>query len=247
MAHAAQQSVIGGAQIIDINMGCPAKKVCNKAAGSALMKDEQLVADILAAVVNAVNVPVTLKIRTGWDEYNRNAINIAKIAEDCGISALAIHGRTRACRFNGFAEFDTIAAVKQAIRIPVIANGDITSAEKALMVLKHTQADGIMIGRGAQGQPWLFQQVLDALQGQTITQPTLAEKHHCMLEHISALHEFYGARLGLRIARKHAAWYLENLGCSHHRKLFNTFETVSSQLSFLQQLLNSTTLKGIAA
>ncbi len=247
MAEAAQKSVANGADIIDINMGCPAKKVCNKAAGSALLRDEQLVANILGTVVKSVNVPVTLKIRTGWDENNKNAVTIAKIAEECGIAALTVHGRTRACRFNGSAEFDTIAAVKQAVSIPVIANGDITNPEKALFVLEHTQADGIMIGRGAQGQPWIFQQVISAINGQPVYEPALAEKYQCILEHISSLHAFYGDHLGIRIARKHAAWYFEHLGCSQYRKIFNQFETVSSQLSFLHQLHHSTTPEGIAA
>jgi tRNA-dihydrouridine synthase B len=247
MAEAAQKSVANGADIIDINMGCPAKKVCNKAAGSALLKDEQLVADILVAIKKAVDVPVTLKIRTGWDANNKNAVTIAKIAQDCGIAALTVHGRTRACRFNGSAEFDTIAAVKQAVGIPVIANGDITSPAKALAVLQYTQADGIMIGRGAQGQPWIFRQIIQAINGQPFDEPAPAEKQQCLIDHISALHHFYGEYLGIRMARKHAAWYFENLDCPQNRKNFNSLETVSSQLSFLHQLHHSTTPEGIAA
>lgn len=246
MAEGARYSADNGAQIIDINMGCPAKKVCNKAAGSALLRDEQLVADILAAVVAAVDIPVTLKIRTGWDEQHKNALAIARIAEDCGIAALAIHGRTRACRFNGHAEFDTIAAVKQAIRIPVIANGDIDSVDSAVAVMHYTKADGVMIGRGAQGSPWLFRQIAAALRGETVTEPAFAEKQQCMIDHITALHEFYGDALGLRIARKHAGWYLEKMGMEQQRKIFNHFDHVTSQLSFLQQLHHSQ-LEGIAA
>jgi tRNA-dihydrouridine synthase B len=245
MANAAHHSAQNGAQIIDINMGCPAKKVCNKAAGSALLKDEQLVAEILNAVVKAVDIPVTLKIRTGWDNTHKNALQIAKIAEDCGITALAIHGRTRACRFNGQAEFDTIAHVKQSINIPVIANGDIQDADTALAVIKYTHVDGIMIGRGAQGSPWLFKQVIAAINGENVT-TTFAEKKQCMIEHVAALHEFYGDHLGVRMARKHVSWYLEKMHLNNDRKNFNQIENVKVQLSFLQQLHDST-LEGIAA
>ena len=204
MAEAARYSVESGAQIIDINMGCPAKKVCKKAAGSALLQDEPLVAEILKAVVGAVDVPVTLKIRTGWDRENKNAVTIAKLAEDIGIQALAIHGRTREDRFLGSAEYDTIAKVKAAIGIPVIANGDIDSIEKAQKVLHHTQADAIMIGRAALGNPWLFRSLIEG----KIYLPSVDERLATVTEHIAALHAFYGAEKGIRVARKHILWYL---------------------------------------
>ena len=204
MADAARFSVESGAQIIDINMGCPAKKVCKKAAGSALLQDEPLVIEILKAVVSAVDVPVTLKIRTGWDRENKNALTIAKYAEEIGIQALAVHGRTRDDRFLGDAEYDTIAKVKEAVSIPVIANGDITSIEKAKQVLSHTNADAVMIGRAALGNPWLFRSLVE---GELYT-PTMGEKLETVLEHISALHEFYGVDKGIRVARKHILWYL---------------------------------------
>lgn len=238
MADAAYQATLQGAQIVDINMGCPAKKVCKKAAGSALLKDEQLVNSILQAVVQAVDVPVTLKIRTGWSPDQRNARQIARIAEDNGIQSLVIHGRTRACRFNGYAEYDTIADVKQSVTIPVIANGDIDSVEKALQVAKHTQADGLMIGRPAQGQPWLIQQISQALQGEQITAVSDQQKQDTLLLHLTALHQFYGEYLGLRIARKHISWYLEKMDFErHYQKTFNRLETESQQTDFLQQLL----------
>lgn len=247
LALGASNCVAHGAQIIDINMGCPVKKVCHKAAGSALLKDEALVARILEAVIAAVDVPVTLKIRTGWDTENRNAVNIAKIAENSGIQALAIHGRTRACRFNGVAEYDTIAAVKAAVSIPVIANGDIDSVAKALQVIRYTKADGIMLGRSAQGQPWIFQQITDALAGKSTIEPDIKHKLHCMYEHVSAMHTFYGEVAGLRIARKHVTSYLEKMGFeSTTRKAFNTIENVNAQLDFLKQLYKNT-LKGKAA
>lgn len=204
MAAAAQFSVENGAEIVDINMGCPAKKVCKKAAGSALLQDEPLVAEILKAVVAAVDVPVTLKIRTGWDRENKNAVTIAKMAEEIGIQALAIHGRTREDRFLGEAEYETIAKVKEAISIPVIANGDIDSLEKAEQVLKMTKADAIMIGRGALGNPWLFRSLIE----RQPYLPTNEERYQVILEHISALHHFYGAEKGIRVARKHLLWYL---------------------------------------
>lgn len=204
MADAARFSVESGAEIIDINMGCPAKKVCKKAAGSALLQDEPLVAEILKAVVAAVDVPVTLKIRTGWDRENKNAITIAKIAEDIGIQALAVHGRTREDRFLGSAEYDTIAMVKEAISIPVIANGDIDSIEKAQKVLSHTKADAVMIGRAALGNPWLFRSLTEG----KVYNPSVSERLNTVIEHIAALHEFYGAGKGIRVARKHILWYL---------------------------------------
>jgi tRNA-dihydrouridine synthase B len=207
MADAARRSADAGAQIIDINMGCPARKVCNKDAGSALLRDEQLVAAILAATVRAVNLPVTLKIRTGWAPDQRNAMQIARIAEDAGIRALAVHGRTRACRFNGTAEYETVAAVKQAVRIPVFANGDIDTPGRAIEVLQATGADGIMIGRAAQGRPWIFKEISALLAGRAAAPPALGEVRDIMLTHLRDLYEFYGHEPGVRIARKHIGWY----------------------------------------
>lgn len=231
MADAAQGCEALGADIIDINMGCPAKKVCKKAAGSALLKEPELVKQILDAVVSAVSVPVTLKIRTGWSPEHRNGVEIAKLAEDCGIASLAVHGRTRACRFKGEAEYDTIAAIKQAISIPVFANGDIDSAEKAEYILQRTGADGVMIGRGAQGRPWLFREINERLSGSTSKTPLSGtEIKQTMLTHISDLHQFYGEFQGLRIARKHVAWYLQNLGNdADFRRLFNGIDSASGQ------------------
>ena len=212
LATAAIACVRRGAQIIDINMGCPAKKVCKKLAGSALLKDEKLVAAILTAVVAAVSLPVTLKIRTGWDLDHRNAVKIARIAEDSGMQSLAVHGRTRACRYKGEAEFETIARVKQVIRIPVIANGDITGVEKSLEVLRLTNCDGLMIGRGAQGRPWIFREL-----GQILIadhrKPQLdkIELRDIMLDHLNELHRFYGELTGVRVARKHLTWYCNSL------------------------------------
>jgi tRNA-dihydrouridine synthase B len=207
MADAARRNADAGAQIIDINMGCPAKKVCNKEAGSALLRDEANVAAILAATVAAVDVPVTLKIRTGWAPDQRNAVNIARIAEDAGVRALAVHGRTRACRFEGSAEYATIAAVKRSVRIPVFANGDIDSPAKAVAVLRATGADGIMIGRAAQGRPWIFSEIDALLHGRPTAPPATAEVRDIMLTHLRDLYEFYGAESGVRIARKHIGWY----------------------------------------
>ncbi len=212
LAMAAQACVERGAQIIDINMGCPAKKVCKRLAGSALLQDEKLVADILAAVVAAVGVPVTLKIRTGWDPENRNGVEIARIAEQCGIQALAIHGRTRACRYRGQAEYDTIARIKEMISIPVIANGDITSIEKSLEVLRLTNADGLMIGRGAQGRPWIFQELMNGLQNRSVFAPLAKNQlRDIMLGHLEDMHRFYGESTGIRVARKHLTWYCQSL------------------------------------
>jgi tRNA-dihydrouridine synthase B len=208
MADAARRNADAGAQIIDINMGCPAKKVCHKDAGSALLKDESLVAAILEATVRAVDVPVTLKIRTGWDAASRNALAIARLAEGAGIQALAVHGRTRACRFGGDAEYRTVAAVKQAVRIPVFANGDIDSPDKARRVLRETGADGVMIGRAAQGRPWIFREIAALLDGADAPPPpTPAEVRDIMLAHLRDLYEFYGDGPGARIARKHIGWY----------------------------------------
>jgi tRNA-dihydrouridine synthase B len=212
LATAARACVERGAQIIDINMGCPAKKVCKRLAGSALLRDEKLVEDILATVVAAVDVPVTLKIRTGWDAENRNGVEIARIAEQCGIQALAIHGRTRACRYRGHAEYDTIARIKEAISIPVIANGDITSVEKSLEVLRLTNADGLMIGRGAQGRPWIFQELRTGLQNRSVFAPLAKNQlRDIMLGHLEDMHRFYGESTGVRVARKHLTWYCQSL------------------------------------
>jgi len=232
MAEAAKHNVDNGAQIIDINMGCPAKKICNVMAGSALLKDEPLVSQILKAVVGAVNVPVTLKIRTGWDKQNRNAIQIAKMAEDIGVQALAMHGRTRACLYNGEAEYDTIAAVKQAISIPLIANGDITTPEKAKYVLDYTGADAVMIGRAAQGRPWIFREIEHYLTtGEHMLAPTVDEIHEVMLAHLHDLYAFYGDLTGMRVARKHISWYTKGLaGSAAFRHNMNTLQTIELQL-----------------
>ncbi|MDH5454597.1 MAG: tRNA dihydrouridine synthase DusB [Gammaproteobacteria bacterium] len=212
LASAAQACVARGAQIIDINMGCPAKKVCNKAAGSALLRDEALVANILRTVVAAVDVPVTLKFRTGWDREHRNAVRIGKIAEDAGVRSLAVHGRTRADRYKGEAEYETIARVKEAVDIPVIANGDITTVKKSLEVLRLTNADGLMIGRGAQGRPWIFRELAAAFDpAAENTQLEKNELRDIMLGHLDELHRFYGETTGVRVARKHLTWYCENL------------------------------------
>ena len=231
MAEAARYNVDNGAQIIDINMGCPAKKICNVMAGSALLKDEPLVLQILKAVVGAVNVPVTLKIRTGWDKNNRNAVMIAKMAEDAGVQALAMHGRTRACLYMGDAEYDTIAAVKQAVNIPLIANGDITTPEKAKYVLDYTGADAVMIGRAAQGRPWIFREIEHFLKtGTHLLPPTVQEIHTVMLEHINDLYGFYGEIAGMRVARKHISWYTKGLaGSASFRHNMNTLQTIELQ------------------
>ena len=237
MAEAARFNVQQGAEIIDINMGCPAKKVLKKAAGSALLQHPDLVRDILHAVVDSVDVPVTLKIRTGWDRQNRNAVTIGKIAEDAGIAALAIHGRTRACRFVKEVEYDSIADVVSALSIPVIANGDITSPEKALAVLQHTGAAAVMIGRGAQGNPWIFQQINQFLDsGEVAAKPSIEEAERVMCRHLLALHEFYGEFAGVRIARKHIGWYVNTLaGGKAFAKQFNKIENHLEQQDFLQQ------------
>lgn len=237
LANAARLNAESGAQIIDINMGCPAKKVCNKAAGSALMKDESLVRDILKAVVSAVDIPVTLKMRTGWDQGNRNALAIARMAEDSGIQALAIHGRTRADKYNGDAEYDTIAQVKASVGIPVFANGDITSPEKARMVLEHTGADGLLIGRAAQGSPWIFREILHFLEtGEHLPAPPLNEVEQILSEHLAALHSFYGELMGVRIARKHVGWYLQSHDPGKQfRKRFNLLNEALEQKDSIQQ------------
>lgn len=211
MLEAAQRNVDAGAQIIDINMGCPAKKVCNKAAGSALMRDERLVRQILEVVVKAVQVPVTLKMRTGWDGEHRNAVTIARMAEDIGIQSLAVHGRTRACMYRGNAEYETIRAVKQSVAIPVFANGDIDSPHKAKRVLEQTGADGLMIGRSAQGRPWIFREIAAFLRDGTVcAAPSIEEVRDIMLAHLRDLHAFYGEDVGVRVARKHVDWYAKS-------------------------------------
>lgn len=236
MADAARKNVELGAQIIDINMGCPAKKVCNKAAGSALLRDEPLVREILAAVVGAVDVPVTLKIRTGWDRQNKNGITVAKIAEDAGIAALSVHGRTRADLYTGEAEYDTIAAIKQAISIPVFANGDIDSPQKAKAVLDATGADALLIGRAAQGRPWIFREIEHYLStGETLPAPGLLEVECILLEHLAALHAFYGELMGTRIARKHVGWYLATLpGAREFRAQFNRLDSTDAQCAHVR-------------
>lgn len=237
MAEAAKYNVDNGAQIIDINMGCPAKKVCNVMAGSALLKDEPLVSQILKAVVGAVDVPVTLKIRTGWDKDNRNAVSVAKMAEDIGVQALAMHGRTRACLYKGDAEYDTIAAVKQAIKIPLIANGDITTPEKAKYVLDYTQADAVMIGRAAQGRPWIFREIAHFIEtGTHLPAPEVKEIREVMVEHLHDLYGFYGDLTGMRIARKHIAWYTKGLkNSAGFRHYMNTLDTIDEQLGAIDE------------
>jgi len=211
LAEAARYNVAHGAQLIDINMGCPAKKVCNAWAGSALLADEALVARICRAIVEAVDVPVTLNIRTGQTPEHRNALSIARIAEDSGVAALAVHGRTRSQKYEGFAEYDTIAAVKAAVAIPVFANGDIDSAEKARFVLDCTRADALMIGRAAQGRPWIFREIAHYLAtGERLPEPDVAEVRDILLGHLDALYAFYGEMMGVRIARKHLGWYAKD-------------------------------------
>ena len=243
MAEAARYNADRGAQIVDINMGCPAKKVCNVMAGSALLQDETLVARILEAVVNAVpNTPVTLKIRTGWNRDNRNAPRIARIAENSGIRALAIHGRTRADQYMGEAEYDTIAAVKAQVSLPVIANGDITSPQKAKFVLDYTGADGVMIGRAAQGRPWIFREIEHFLAtGEMLAPPLVSEIHRVCREHLADLYDFYGEDTGVKVARKHISWYTKGLvGSAAFRRMMNQLPSVSAQLdavdSFFGQL-----------
>lgn len=230
LAQAAVYNEQHGAQIIDINMGCPAKKVCSVAAGSALLRDEPLVSDILQQVVQAVQIPVTLKIRTGWDKDSRNAVTIAQLAEQSGIAALTVHGRTRACGFKGDAEYDTIKAVKAAVTIPVIANGDITTVEKAKYVLDYTSADAIMIGRAAQGRPWFFAEIQHYLQtGEQMVQADLAKIKNTLLQHLQELYLFYGALNGVRIARKHIGWYFSPLGSLPAAVKKNIYQTNSPE------------------
>jgi len=236
MAQAARINAASGAQVIDINMGCPAKKVNRKMAGSALLQYPDVVKSILSAVVNAVDVPVTLKIRTGWDSNNRNCVEIAQLAERCGIQALTIHGRTRACLFNGEAEYDSIRTVKQNVSIPIIANGDITDPHKARAVLDYTGADALMIGRAAQGRPWIFREIQHYLDtGELLAPMPLAEVKRLLIGHLRELHDFYGHRKGYRIARKHVSWYLqEHAPNDQFRRTFNAIEDASEQLEALE-------------
>jgi tRNA-dihydrouridine synthase B len=237
MAQAAVLNVERGAEILDINMGCPAKKVCNRAAGSALLRDEGLVAEILTAVVGAVSVPVTLKIRTGWDAEHRNAPRIARLAEEAGIAALAVHGRTRACAYRGEAEYDTIERIKAEAGIPVIANGDIHSPEKALEVLERTRADAIMIGRAAQGNPWIFREIESFLEtGAVAAPPTPDEVGATMMDHLRGLHALYGVPRGVRVARKHLGWYLQGRrGAEPLRSRLMTIESATEQLDAVRR------------
>ncbi|KAA0014288.1 tRNA dihydrouridine synthase DusB [Billgrantia pellis] len=243
LAEAARLNVAQGAEIIDINMGCPAKKVCNKAAGSALLRDESLVADILEAVVAAVGVPVTLKIRTGWCAQSNNGVRVARLAELAGIQALAVHGRHRQQRYSGEAEYDTIAAIKQAVNIPVFANGDIDSPQKAARVLDYTGADAVMIGRGAQGNPWIFREIDHYLRhGRPCSPPNASERADVLQGHLHELHAFYGAYMGVRIARKHLGWYLASdsrFDAGRQRELraaFNALERPDDQYHFIDDL-----------
>ena len=250
MADAARFNVDRGAQIIDINMGCPAKKVCNVMAGSALLQNEALVGQILDAVVSAVDVPVTLKIRTGWDPANRNALSVARISEQAGIQALAIHGRTRACGYRGDAEYQTIRSVKQAISIPVIANGDITGPEKARQVLESSGADAVMVGRAAQGRPWIFREIEHYLStGMLLAEPGVEEIRTIMIEHLDNLYQFYGEYTGVRVARKHIAWYSKGqANGAEFRQRINCVETIDEQLSMTQAFFDTLVARqGMAA
>jgi len=236
MAEAARFNVGHGAQIIDINMGCPAKKICNVMAGSALLQDETLVGRILDAVVAAVDVPVTLKIRTGWDPEHKNGLAVAKIAEQAGIQALSVHGRTRACAYQGEAEHDTVRTIKSAISIPVIANGDITTPEKAVAVLQHTGADAVMIGRAAQGRPWIFREITHFMvSGEHLPEPTPAEICNILTGHLHNLYAFYGEYTGVRMARKHIAWYSKGQRAGNaFRQHINQLESAEAQLQYVQ-------------
>lgn len=238
MAEAARYNVANGAEVIDINMGCPAKKVCNVAAGSALMRDEAVVARIVEAVVAAVpEVPVTLKMRTGWDRESRNAVRIARLAESCGIRLVTVHGRTRADLYMGDAEYDTIAAVKAAVAIPVVANGDIDSPQKARRVLAHTGADGLMIGRGAQGRPWIFREIAHYLAtGELMDAPKPLEVLDICRQHLLDLYDFYGEQAGVRVARKHIAWYVKGYEGAHAiRQEINALEDIGKQLETVER------------
>ncbi len=236
LAIAAEKNIAQGADAIDINMGCPAKKVLKKAAGSALLRDIPLVKSILQTVVRRTDAPVTLKIRTGWCPHSRNGVEVAKLAEDCGIRLLTVHGRTRECRFRGEAEYDTIAAIKEAVSIPVIANGDIDSPHKAARVLQYTGADGVMIGRAAQGRPWLFREIQHFLDhGRTATPISLAERFDVVLSHVAKMHRHYGDLKGVWHSRKHVTAYLRSLpGAKEFLARFNQLESGEAQLEQLQ-------------
>ncbi|MCB1754500.1 MAG: tRNA dihydrouridine synthase DusB [Gammaproteobacteria bacterium] len=237
IAEAAVFNVKSGADIIDINMGCPAKKVCKKLAGSALLADPGLVRKILRSTVKAVEVPVTLKIRTGTDRQNRNGVEIARMAEREGIQAIAVHGRTRADKYNGRAEYDTIREIKQSVSIPVLANGDIRSARDAQKVLDYTGADAVMIGRAAQGNPWIFRQVSEYLQtGELIKPPTRTAIYKVLLRHLHGLYKLHGEYRGVRVARKHIAWYCrDSIGVAEFRQAINTAETIAGQLDLVER------------
>jgi tRNA-dihydrouridine synthase B len=250
MADAARFNVDQGARIIDINMGCPAKKVCNVMAGSALLRDERLVGRILDAVVRAVDVPVTLKIRTGWDPEHRNAPAVARIAEQAGVQALAVHGRTRACAYRGLAEHDTVRTIKSQVTIPVIANGDIDSPERAADVLHHTGADAIMIGRAAQGRPWIFREIGHYLAtGQHLPEPAAAEIGRLLCDHLVNLYEFYGEYIGVRVARKHIAWYSKGQRDGNaFRQQVNRVRTAGAQLACVRDFFaRQSARQGLAA
>ncbi|MDC9727217.1 MAG: tRNA dihydrouridine synthase DusB [Candidatus Thioglobus sp.] len=242
LALSAIKAVEYGADIIDINMGCPAKKVCNKAAGSALMQDEQLVQEILEAVVAAVDIPVTLKMRTGWSVDNKNAPTIAQIAQQAGIQMLSVHGRTRQDKYTGLAEYDTIKTVVNQVDIPVIANGDITSAQKARQVLDYTKAAGVMIGRATQGNPWIFSEINHYLKtGQSLNPVPLEDKKRTILQHIDKIHQFYGDFLGLRLARKHILWYATHLDKNHVQPFWQTINKITDreqQFKIFEDYLN---------
>jgi len=249
MAEAARCNAAEGAQIIDINMGCPAKKVCNKAAGSALLQDEDLVKRILDAVVSAVSVPVTLKIRTGWDREHRNGVRIAELAEAAGIQALAVHGRTRADLYQGEAEYSTIRAIKAAVKIPVMANGDVTDAEKAKAVLAETGADAVMVGRAAQGRPWIFREIDHFLAtGRQLPEPTPRELAEIMLGHLDNLYAFYGEFSGVRVARKHITWYLKTLPpAAAFRERVVRVETAREQYTLINRFFADQNITELAA
>ncbi len=253
MAQAAKVNADQGAQIIDINMGCPAKKVCKVMAGSALLQNEGLVEEILTAITHAVDIPVTLKIRTGWDKDSRNALTIAQIAEQSGIQSLAVHGRTRACGYSGNAEYDTIAELKNRLSLPIIANGDITTPEKAKFVLEYTKADAVMIGRAAQGRPWIFREINHYLEtGEKLAAPSTSEIRDILLGHLKNLYAFYGEYAGVRIARKHISWYSK--GQRHgaaFRHYVNQVDTIEKQLmttqDFFDELIEQETQQNKAA
>jgi len=249
MADAARYYADQGAAVIDLNLGCPAKKVCQTQAGSALLKDPALVARILSQVVSASPVPVTLKTRTGWDKQHRNVLDIVRLAEACGIQSITLHGRTRACRFEGHAEYNTIAAVKLATTLPVIANGDIDSAEKAKQVLTLTQADGLMIGRAAFGRPWIFAQIKQFLDTGTIPDaPFGIEKSDLIEQHLEDIYHLYGERQGIRIARKHFGWYVQSLAQQQqHRKIFNGLRTAKHQIQLVRRIFADDIKEGLAA